>query len=183
MALCKKITFKNKNGNGHNAGDLIILDETGAFLYNDTIIGKTIYLKFGDAESFKNEEEEIIPCRNLTVDTTSTDSFYVARYPFKYSEENGETMFPSITFGTLDNGESLFLDKIEGGDGSPHELKIGATGFFSMGFSTIDTIGTDDMRNGKVNNTVFNIERKAIYLKILSEEGGHVLYLGYKKNT
>lgn len=181
MALCKKITFKNKNGNGHNAGDLIILDETGAFLYNDTIIGKTIYLEFGDAENFENEEGEIIPCRHLTFDTTSADSFYVARYPFKDSEENGETMFPSITFGTLDNAKSLFLDKIEGGDGSPHEIKIGAMGFFSMGFTS--TIGTDDMRNGKVNNTVFNIEHKAIYLKILSEVGGHVLYLGYKKNT
>lgn len=189
MPLCKKITFENKNGT-NNAGHLTILNELGAFLYDDTIIGKTVYLKFGDPieidDPNQNEEEEIkkIPCRHLTVTTSSTASFHIARYPFKYSTEGGATlMFPSITFGTLQNAEELVLDKIEGGDGSPHKVKIGAMGSFSMGFSTTDTIGTDDMRNGKVNNTVFNIENKAISLEILYVGGDHFLELGYEKEV
>ena len=173
MSFCSKITFINQ---GANAGYLEILDESGNTLYNDTLLDKTVYLEFG-AETTIGE----VACRNLTVSTTTTDSFYFAQYPFKYSSEGpgGPQMYVSINFGKLQSGKTFTFDKIEGGT---HSSSIGKANKFCMDF--VSTIGTDDMRNGKVNNTVFDIDKKKIYLKLKQVAGtDYTLELGYKKEA
>lgn len=173
MPFCSEITFESQ---GANAGYLKILNQSGDVLYNNTLIDTIVYLEFGQKATIGG-----VKCINLTHSNTSTDLFYVAKYPFKYSEEpelpGNPLTFPSINFGTLDAGHTFKLEKLEGGDPNPFPIPIGAGGKFAIGFG--GTIGTDDMRNGKVSNTVLSLDEKKISLQITSVNGNNILELGY----
>ncbi|BDS12449.1 hypothetical protein [Aureispira anguillae] len=185
MAFFKKISFETRDivaFGGLAAGVLTIEGretESGLdkILYQKSLIDNHVWLTVGD-------ETEIggVLYRGIEIDETtplSSDN-YTATFPYDKTADmpGGTPSFAEMVFGKLvlveGGNNKVQLKKL---DGTVETIEIGSDVKFCLGF-----IGTDDLRNGKINQPVFNMTQKAVCLKItaLSEESKYNLKIGYK---
>lgn len=171
--FCKKISFTTS---GDKAGKLTIVKVDSKNLYDKSLIGTPIWLKV-KAKSTNGKS------RHIAIDYENVKKpKYKATFPF--NKNSGTRSFPNIFFGEIVDSKIVQLDEI---DGENKKIKMGGlTTLFHIGFRVgADTIGTGDLRNGKINNTVFDIDQKDVYLNIIEkskEKGEYILELGYGKS-